>query len=473
MGVVDLALDAQGNPVAVKRLALHGSIHDMHRARQRVRREATALATLDHPGVVRLIEVIDDGDDIVLVMPYLNGGTLADRVRAHGPMPPAMVHGLADQLLGALASAHRAGIVHRDIKPANVLFDDVGNAYLTDFGVATMRDATSGLTASEVVVGTPEFMAPEQARGERATPSSDVFSLGATLRYAATATPPYGRGDGRVILNRAAEGKLDRMPVELPRDLRDRLGPMLDKRPDRRPTAAAAAAGSAGGTQVLGSLRRPLARRGPRPAGSRLWPIVAAIAMIAFVAVAATALTVVRTRTTDAAGVDVAVSPTTPSSTCTPLAYQPCGRPVAAFTDGVRCTDDHADYDTDAANGCEAAPDRVDGTTLTRPITTADLVPDADIDRYPFHVSDNLQLFCDGALHVTLTAPAGVSMRLDVLEGGNPLATTVSTDGRSATITLDEPSCLADDGVDLQARVSWVGGARSAAPYALERDGSY
>jgi len=166
----------------------------MHRARLRVRREAAVLATLDHPAIVRLLDVVDDGDDVVLVMPYLGGGTLADRVYAEGPMPGPAVNLLADQLFGALAAAHRAGIVHRDIKPANVLFDDAGRAYLADFGVATMRDATSGLTATEVVVGTPEFMAPEQARGERATPASDVFSLGATLRFAATGTPPYGRG---------------------------------------------------------------------------------------------------------------------------------------------------------------------------------------------------------------------------------------------------------------------------------------
>ena len=92
----------------------------------------------------------------------LGGGTLADQVRAHGPMNAAMVDYLAGHLLGAwLGGAPPAGIVHRDIKPANVLFDELGHAYLTDFGVATMRDATSGLTATDLV-GTPEFMAPEQ-----------------------------------------------------------------------------------------------------------------------------------------------------------------------------------------------------------------------------------------------------------------------------------------------------------------------
>ncbi len=100
----------------------------MHRARLRVRREAEVLGALDHPHIVPLLDVVDEGDDIVLVMPYLSGGTLAELVAVHGPMPPAYVDHLADALLGALAAAHRAGIVHRDIKPANVLFDDVGPA---------------------------------------------------------------------------------------------------------------------------------------------------------------------------------------------------------------------------------------------------------------------------------------------------------------------------------------------------------
>ncbi len=137
--------------------------------------------------------------------------------------------------------------MHRDIKPANVLFDESGHAYLTDFGVATMRDATSGLTATELVIGTPEFMAPEQARGERATPASDVFSLGATLRYAATGTPPYGRGDARVILNRAAEGKLDRLPPELPAG---------DARPARPAARQASRAPTDGGRSRPGRGRR-------------------------------------------------------------------------------------------------------------------------------------------------------------------------------------------------------------------------
>jgi eukaryotic-like serine/threonine-protein kinase len=163
MGVVDLARRADGTEVALKRLTLHGSAFDMARARQRIRREAEALVGIDHPNVVRLLEVLDgdpddddgDGDgstgghdEVVLVMPYLPGGTLADRVGHHGPAPAPEVDRLADALLGGLAAAHRAGVIHRDVKPANVLFDAAGEPQLADFGVAAHRDVTDGLTAA-------------------------------------------------------------------------------------------------------------------------------------------------------------------------------------------------------------------------------------------------------------------------------------------------------------------------------------
>ena len=196
------------------------------------------------------------------------------------------------------------------------------------------------------------------------------------------------------------------------------------------------------------------------------------MALISLVAVAASTAALLRTRSpgqADAATAEPAPSSTTP---CSPLPYQACGSPPAPFTDGTRCIDDHADYDADPTNGCEAVPDSVDGTTLTSSLT-ANLVPASDIDRYPFHVSDSFQLFCDGALHVNLTAPAGVSMRLELVENGTPRTSVVSTDGRTATATLDDPSCWSDDSTDLQARVSWVGDARSAEPYRLSRSGSF
>ncbi len=396
MGVVDLALDRSGRPVALKRLALRGSADEMTRARQRIRREAEALAALDHPHIVALLEVVDEDDDVVLVMPYLSGGTLGEHVRARGPMAPEAVDYLADALLGALAAAHRTGIVHRDIKPANVLFDGNGRPYLTDFGVATMRGATSGLTETQMVIGTPEYMAPEQARGDRATAASDVFSLGATLRFAATGRPPYGHGDPRVVLNRAASGKVEPLPRELPRDLRRRLEPLMERRPERRPTAAAAR-GAADDTRVL----RARPRRQGRAMGTRLWPAVLGVLAVAALAIGATAANLGRDHgliggaapTTTAAPATTAA----PTTTCVPTQYQPCGSPVAPFTNGVACIQDHADYDGNPLDGCEAAPDTIDGETFDQPIR-ANLVPATDVDRYPFHLSRHFHLLCDGSV---------------------------------------------------------------------------
>jgi serine/threonine protein kinase len=251
MGVVDLARDPKGNRVAMKRLTLHGSASDIQRARQRLLREGDVLRRLHHPNIVRLLDIVEDGDEIVLVMPYLNGGNLAERVAQHGPAPAEEVGRLAQRLLGALATAHAAGVVHRDIKPANVLFDDHGEPCLADFGVAYTWDQTSGLTVAGMVVGTPGFMAPEQARDEQLTPASDVFSLGATLLFAATGHGPYGPGDPGLLMVRAAENKVERIPKTVHAGLRRRLRAMLNPRPERRPTAAALLTGD------QSALRRP------------------------------------------------------------------------------------------------------------------------------------------------------------------------------------------------------------------------
>lgn len=462
MGVVDLAVDAAGEQVALKHLVLQGSAHDMARARQRVRREAEALARLDHPNIVGLLEVIDEDDEVVLVMPYLAGGTLADHVRLNGPLAPGQVEVLADTLLHALATAHRHGVVHRDIKPANVLFDEAGRAHLADFGIATLRDATSGLTATGSVIGTPEFMAPEQARGERATPATDVFSLGATLLYAATGRPPYGATDPRVVVHRAARGRLAPMPSTLDRSLRRRLTPLLRRDPRKRPSAAEAVGGHAG--TMLAPPPPPPRRR--RLAFAAALGAVALLAVVAGLAVASTG--------DDGPGTETAADATSspPVSACRDQPYQRCGDPPAPHTDGQRCIDDHADYDGDPSNGCEAAPDDVEGTRFVE-VLRATLVPQDDIDRYPTSVTDSFQLLCDGELRVTLRSPRGVAMRLEVLDGDEVLGTDISTDGAPATVAVVERNCGGDDSTTLTTRVSWEGDARSSAEYELERSGSF
>jgi hypothetical protein len=235
--VVELAIDGNGSRVATKRVALTGSAKQMHIARQRLRREAEILRNLAHPGIVPILDVVDDGSDVVLVFPAY-AENLEDRVARLGPLPPGEVARIGGALLAALAAAHRHGVVHRDIKPANVLFNNAGEPALSDFGVAVTREVTAGLTPAETVIGTPMWMAPEQARGEPAQPASDVFSLAATLRFAATGRGPYAPGPAATVMHRAARQQIEPVPASVPGVLRLPLERMLDSRPERRPSAA-------------------------------------------------------------------------------------------------------------------------------------------------------------------------------------------------------------------------------------------
>lgn len=470
MGIVDLAVTADGDQVALKRLPLHGTPDELARARQRIKREADVLASVDHPGIVRLRGVHDDDDDIVLEMDYLPGGNLMTRIAEHGPLLPAEVHRLADQLLDALAAAHRHGIVHRDIKPANVLFDGDGNPVLADFGLSSSREVTAGLTATEMVVGTPGFMAPEQARGEPATAASDVFSLGATLAFAATGRGPFGEADPRVLMMRAAAGRVDKLPKSLPLDLRRRLEPLLERHPDRRPTAARAGGGPAGtNPQAL--------RAWPRRKRLRTALGGAAIALLV-VAAAAAVLSEDRNSsepgTIRTAGAETGTHRRVAATTapCRPTRYTPCGGQPAPFTDGRRCIAQHADYDGDAGNGCEAVPDSVDNSTIDGQVR-ANLVPASDTDAYRIPVKDHFQLTCDGQLEVTLIAPSGVSERLALRRGTQVVATATSADRVPGRAVVRDPNCGSDDGETLAATVTSIGSDRSDHLYTLKVSGSY
>jgi hypothetical protein len=477
MGTVDLGRAPDGRLVALKRLSLHGTPEELDRARLRIRREAEVLERLDHPAIVRLVEVLDEGDDVVLVMDHLPGGNLAQRVAATGPLAPDEVAALADRLLDALATAHRLGIVHRDLKPGNVLFDAEGLGAISDFGVAIHRDATPGLTATEAVVGTPGFMAPEQARGEPATAASDVFSLGATLLFAATGQGPYGTADPRLLLLRAAAGTTVAAPATLPPDLRRRLDAMLAAEPADRPTAAEARGGTAGADATAVQPRPPRAPTPPtgwwrdrRALGAAVIAVLAIGALVGLLASRGAdggeAL-----RGPGTAGSTTTTAAPTTTTTCAALPYQPCGQAPAPHTDGRACTEDHADYDEDPANGCEAGPDDLaDGSTLDAALS-ANLVPAGDVDTYELPVEDRFQFDCGGAVHVTLTAPIGTSQRVTVLDGTDQLGTAVSGDGEPATVTIGDPNCGSDDGGTLTVRVTSIGSDRSAANYELTESG--
>ncbi|MGW1430001.1 protein kinase domain-containing protein [Streptomyces sp. NPDC002431] len=158
--------------------------------RERVLREARALARLDHPGVVTVHHIVDGGAGTYpwIVMELVPGASLAERL-TEGTLAPAEAARLGRGVLSALRAAHAAGILHRDVKPANVLLRADGSPVLTDFGIAAIRESTS-LTATGSIIGSPDYMAPERIRGDEGDPSSDLWSLGMMLYVAVEGRHP-------------------------------------------------------------------------------------------------------------------------------------------------------------------------------------------------------------------------------------------------------------------------------------------
>ncbi len=148
--------------------------------RQRFESEARLVARLEHPHIVPLYDYWRDASGAHIVMRWLRQGSLQQRIE-QGPMALVDVRRLLDQITSALAATHRQGIVHRDLKPANILLDELGNAYLSDFGIAKDMEVDARLTLPGTLMGSPAYMAPEQLRGEAVSVQSDIYSLGIIL----------------------------------------------------------------------------------------------------------------------------------------------------------------------------------------------------------------------------------------------------------------------------------------------------
>ncbi|MER7466732.1 serine/threonine-protein kinase [Streptomyces sp. NPDC097981] len=233
MGAVYLGRSPGGRTVAVKVVRADLAADPGFRAR--FAREVRASRALTGPGTVPMLDSDTEAAVPWLASAYVPGHTLFEALDVHGPLPEATLWRLLAGLAQALEGVHAAEVIHRDVKPSNVLLAQDG-PLLIDFGIARSADETV-LTGTGTVVGSPGYMSPEQAEGQRVGPASDVFSLGASLAFAATGRNPFGTGSAAQVFYRVVHHEPD--IADVPPDFADVLRSCLAKEPGRRPAAAA------------------------------------------------------------------------------------------------------------------------------------------------------------------------------------------------------------------------------------------
>src|SRR4051794_10304911 len=279
--------------VAVKVLAPHFAADTD--AAARFQREARAAARVsDHPHVVTIYDIGEFEDTAFIVMEYLPGGTLADKLRSGEPIPRAAAVRWTGEAASALDHAHRAGIVHRDVKPANLLLDANGRLAVADFGIARMA-SEAGVTSTGIVLGTAAYLSPEQALGRPATAASDRYSLAVVGYELLTGGKPFA-GEHPAAQARAHVEAPPPPPSEVAHDLPPSVGRVLlrglEKEPDHRwPSACAmvdALEDALGDSAMPRTAPTAAVRRAP--ARGRRWaPVLLAAAIVGVLAGAAIA----------------------------------------------------------------------------------------------------------------------------------------------------------------------------------------
>ncbi len=265
MGAVFKAFDPSlHRVVAIKLLAPH--LAHNQQARKRFIREAQAAAAVSHDHVVTTYAIDETAEQPAIVMQYVSGRSLHQKLDAEGPLELKEILRIGFQTAAGLAAAHAQGLVHRDVKPANILLENgVQRVKLTDFGLARAVDDV-GLTVSGVIAGTPEYMAPEQAQGETITPRADLFSLGSVLYAMCTGKSPFRASTTMGILKNVCDATprpIRDLNPEIPDWLCTIIDRLLAKDPAQRFTGAKEVAELL--EQWLAHVQRPLAVPSPAP----------------------------------------------------------------------------------------------------------------------------------------------------------------------------------------------------------------
>jgi WD40 repeat protein len=284
MGVVFLAEDPQLQRRVALKVMLPG-LAASAAARQRFLREARAAAALEHDHIVPIYQVGEDRGVPFLAMQLLRGESLERRLRREGALPPAEVLRIGREIAEGLAAAHGCGLIHRDIKPANVWLEgERGRVKILDFGLARATRDDSQLTGTSVLVGTPAYMAPEQAKNAHVDPRCDLFSLGCVLYQLSTGAKPFqGTNALTTVLALTTEQPLPprRLNPDVPPALDDLILRLLAKDREGRPPSARAVVEALAGIERDPTAAATAAAPGPRgPFRRRRWPWALAVAVL-------------------------------------------------------------------------------------------------------------------------------------------------------------------------------------------------